>query len=72
MAELYRRCWQIGSGTPSEYESRLADALEAVFGAGCRELDEIVAALNSAGVAPPGGGTWTAALFEAEMRRLGV
>lgn len=72
MANLYRECWQIGSGSPGDYETKLADALEAAFSAGRRELDDIVSALNGAGVAPPGGGTWTAERFEAEMRRLGA
>ncbi len=72
MAELYRQCWQIGSGTPGEYESKLADALEAAFGDGHHTLDAVVAALNASGVAPPGGGAWTAETFAAELRRLGA
>lgn len=72
MAELYRQCWQIGSATPGEYESKLADSLEAAFGAGHRELEAVVAALNGSGVAPPGGGAWTAELLVAELRRLGA
>jgi len=69
---LYQEARQVGSGTPSAYESALADALEAAFTAGHRELDTIVAALNRSSVSAPGGGTWTAALFEAELRRLGA
>lgn len=72
MAELYRRCWQIGSGTPGAYETKLADALEAAFTAGHHELEAVVAALNASGVAAPGGGAWTAEIFTAELRRLGA
>jgi hypothetical protein len=72
VAELYRQCWQIGTGTPGTYETKLADALEAAFGAGHHEIEAVVSALNGAGVARPGGGVWTAALFEAEIRRLGA
>ncbi len=72
MAELYRACWQMGSGTPSAYESKLADALEAAFSAGHHDIDAVVASLNRSGVAPPDGGAWTAETFAAEMRRLGA
>jgi len=72
MADLYRQCWQVGSGAPGAYEMALADALEAAFSAGHHELGAVVAALNASGVAPPGGGTWTAENFTAELRRLGA
>jgi len=45
MAELYRQCWQAGTGAPSEYETRLGDALEAAFTAGHHELPALVDAL---------------------------
>ncbi|MGH7002508.1 MAG: recombinase-like helix-turn-helix domain-containing protein [Alphaproteobacteria bacterium] len=70
--ELYQEAWQVGSGKPSAHENALADALEAAFAAGHRELDAIVSALNRSGVAAPDGVAWTVALFEAEMRRLGA
>lgn len=72
MAELYRQCWQVGTASPGEYEKKLADALEAAFSAGHHALDAVVAALNASGVAPPGGGAWTAESFAAELRRLGA
>jgi hypothetical protein len=72
MAALYQQCWQIGSGTPSDYESKLADALEAAFAAGDHELPALVDALNRAGVHAPDGAPWTAARFAAEIRRLGA
>ncbi|MFO0988678.1 MAG: recombinase-like helix-turn-helix domain-containing protein [Alphaproteobacteria bacterium] len=72
MAELYRQCWQVGTGSTGEYEKRLADALEAVFSAGHHALDAVVAALNASGVGPPGGGAWTAEGFAAELRRRGA
>ena len=72
MAELYRACWQIGTGNPSEYETRLGDALEAAFAAGHLELPALVEALNRAGVAAPDGAPWTEERYRAEMRRLGA
>jgi hypothetical protein len=71
MADLYRQCWQAGTGAPSEYETRLGDALEAAFAAGDHELPALVAALNRARVFAPDGAPWTAERFEAELRRLG-
>jgi len=70
--KLYQERWQVGSGNASEYENRLADALEAAFTAGHHELEALVSALNGAGVAAPDGASWTAASFQAAMKRLGA
>lgn len=70
--KLYQDRWQIGSGTASDDENRLADALEAAFTAGHHDLDALIAALNRAGVRAPGGAAWTADSFKSEMKRLGA
>jgi hypothetical protein len=72
MTELYRQCWQAGPPVPGEYESKLADALEAVFSDGHYELSGLVEALNKSGSRAPDGAAWTAERFQAEMRRLGA
>jgi hypothetical protein len=72
MSGLYRACWQVGDGKPTDYERTLGDALEAAFAAGHRELGALVAALNAAGALAPDGTPWTEARFQAEMRRLGA
>ena len=56
---------------PSDYSTALADRLEEIFGRGIHDLDGIVAALNADGPAPEGAESWTAEVFEAEMKRLG-
>lgn len=57
---------------PSPEDQALGDALEAILKEGVHDLDGIVAGLNGSGVAPPGGGAWTAEAFQAEMRRRGA
>ncbi len=54
-----------------DYENRLGDALEALFGAGVTELPDIVSGLNRSGVKAPGDEAWTEEIFRAEMARLG-
>lgn len=53
------------------YAAQLADRLEEIFGRGIHDLEGVVAALNESGPAPEGADEWTAAVFEAEMIRLG-
>ena len=57
---------------PSEYERELADALFAIMGKSVHDLEGIIAGLNLAGHQPKGGGTWTSALFNREIQRLGT
>lgn len=68
---LYLKPIQSRSAEPTDYENRLADALEAAFGAGIRELPALIARLNADGVRAPDGTAWTEASFQAEMERLG-
>ena len=46
--------------------------LEAAFTAGHHEIEDLVAALNRAGVPAPKGAAWTAETFKSEMKRLGA
>ena len=70
--KLYQERWQVGSGASSDDDNKLADALEAAFTAGHHEIDDLVAALNRAGVPAPKGAAWTAESFKSEMKRLGA
>lgn len=56
---------------PAAYAAQLADRLEEIFGRGIHDIEGVVAALNESGPAPEGADAWTAAVFEAEMNRLG-
>jgi hypothetical protein len=57
--------------TDREYEDRLGDALETLLERGADSLDDLAAGLAELGVAPPSGGTWSAAGLAAELARLG-
>ncbi len=63
--------WQTRAAPPTDYETRLGDALVECFAAGIEEIEPLVARLNAMGVAAPDGAPWTAARFEREMARLG-
>jgi hypothetical protein len=63
--------WQTRAAPPTEFENRLADALEQVFAAGADTLAAVVARLNEMQVRDASGARWSEASFEAEMRRLG-
>ncbi len=64
--------WQTRQGVePSSYEKALVEALEAIFDDQEYEIGTIVARLNRTALKPDGGGAWTEAIFEAEMKRLG-
>ena len=69
---LYRACWQVGDGKPSDYETRLGDALEAAFAAGQHEIADLVKTLNASGLRAADSMAWTEASFAAEMERLGA
>ena len=62
--------WQHRARPPNEDETRLADALGAIFRDEVHDLPGIVARLNAAGIADPGGGPWTGKSFAAAMRGL--
>ena len=56
----------------TDWESDLADTIEAAFAKGNWELDDLVAALNRSRVRPPTGGAWSAEGFQAVIRELGA
>ena len=58
--------------SPTEYENRLGEALENIFGSDIDQLPEIVANLNDMGIQAPYGESWTEESFQAEMKRLGA
>jgi len=63
--------WQTRAAPPTEFESRLGDALEQVFGRGIEALREVVEQLNAQGSRDAAGRPWTEASFQETMRRLG-
>jgi hypothetical protein len=64
--------WQSRAAPPTESENRLADALQRIFAEAIYDLPGIVARLNQAGPAGPGGALWTEASLVAELARLGA
>jgi hypothetical protein len=64
--------WQSRAAPPTPAENRLADALQRIFADAVYDLPGIVARLNQAGLAGPGGVPWTEASFTAELARLGA
>lgn len=63
--------WQTRAAPPTEFENRLGDALEQVFGQGVESLREVVEQLNAQGSRDAAGRPWTEASFQETMRRLG-
>ena len=59
-------------GEPGPYETRLAGAIEEVFGSGVHDLPGLVTGLNDRSLFAPDGAPWTEQTFTAEMRRLGA
>lgn len=57
---------------PTPYETKLAGAIEEIFGAGAHDLSALLAGLNGNGLTAPDGQPWTEENFAAEMRRLGA
>jgi hypothetical protein len=57
---------------PSAYETKLAGAIEEIFGRGIHDLPGLLAELNDAGLLSPDGGPWNEQSFTAEMHRLGA
>jgi hypothetical protein len=64
--------WQTRAAAPTDYEKRLGDALERVFGEGALSLAEVVAGLNAIPFPAPTGKAWDEASFAAEIKRLGA
>lgn len=56
----------------TDWQIELAGAIEAIFGKGTHELNELVSGLNASRVRPPGGGMWTEENYRAVMKELAL
>ena len=73
MTDIHSRLKHQSLGRPLSADERaLADALEAAFGAGNKDFEDVARALQAAGVKRPSGGTepWTAMVLEQELVRI--
>tara|TARA_R110000868_G_scaffold99535_1_gene273882 strand:+ start:237 stop:473 length:237 start_codon:yes stop_codon:yes gene_type:complete len=64
--------WQTRTHEETDFERRLADAMERAFVAGVTELDALVDCLNAEGVRDEDNRAWTVDSFRAVMARLGA
>ncbi len=64
--------WQTRLHEQTDFEKRLADAMEAAFSDGVTELDDLIARLNVEGVRDPDNRVWTQEKFRAVMAELGT
>lgn len=62
---------QTHSTDPTEWEDRLADAIEAAFAAGSWDLSALVSSVKEEGVTDLDGHPWTIETFRTELDRLG-
>lgn len=72
MSTGYPKAHQSRHAPPSEYEMKLAGAIEEVFRNGTHDLPGLLAELANAGLVAPDGRAWTEESFAAEMHRLGA
>lgn len=70
--EPENRAWQTRTHSQTEFERRLADALERAFADGVVDLAPLVDRLNSDGVRDEENRAWTEKSFRAAMARLGA
>ncbi|GAA4681477.1 recombinase-like helix-turn-helix domain-containing protein [Gordonia humi] len=61
---------QSRTADPTPYESKLAKAIEQVFGDGGHSLEALVDGLNEIGIHSPDGSPWSQDSLTAEMARL--
>ncbi len=64
--------WQTRLHEQTDFEKRLADAMEAAFSDGVTELAALVERLNVEGVRDPENRIWTEENFRAVMAELGA
>lgn len=72
MAWSYLEPHQSRQGPPTPYESKLAGAIEEIFGRGVHDLDGLLTELNAAGITAPDGRPWTERSFTEQLNRLGA
>ncbi|WP_424135705.1 recombinase-like helix-turn-helix domain-containing protein [Roseomonas chloroacetimidivorans] len=68
----YLEARQTLSRPMTDWESDLADTIEAAFAKGHWELEDLVGALNRSRVRLPTGGPWTPENFKALIHELGA
>jgi hypothetical protein len=61
---------QASPNAPTQYDLKLAGAIEEIFGTGRHDLVSLVDGLNELGVPAPGGDVWTPESFTTEIHRL--
>ncbi len=64
--------WQTRTHDETDFERRLADAMERAFVAGVTELDALVECLNAEGLRDEENRAWSVDSFRAVMARLGA
>jgi hypothetical protein len=72
MAWNYLEPHQARQAAPTPYETKLAGALEEIFGRTVHDLPGVLAELNAAGSTGPDGRAWSEESFTTEMARLGA
>ena len=69
--EPENKVWQTRTHPQSDFEKRLAEALEQLFADGVTELNQLIERLNSEGVQDEDGRDWTEQSFRETMARNG-
>ena len=69
--EPENKVWQTRTHPQSDFEKRLAEALEKLFADGVTELNQLIERLNSEGVQDEDGRDWTEQSFRETMARNG-
>lgn len=67
--EPENKVWQTRTHPQTDFEKRLAEALEQLFADGVTELDQLIERLNSEGVQDEDGRDWTEQSFRETMAR---
>ena len=67
--EPENKVWQTRTHPQTNFEKRLAEALEQLFADGVTELDRLIERLNSEGVQDEDGRDWTEQSFRETMAR---
>lgn len=72
MSERYLEPVQSRSTPSTPYETKLAGAIEEVFGTGRHDLPGLVAGLNDLGIPAPSGAAWDVEEFLTVIDQLGA